>query len=257
MKTTTSSLPLSVPSLRHCLPVAVALALAFVSAACGGKSEGTDGPSGGGSASDSASPGSKAQAPEPPTMLSPSFCANGATADDVDTRIFDALTPVTPSDYLALRRLEVSLPTPREQDPGLVTMKERGTKCASASDPAACTKAYGRLETDDVWSPYVFFTRGDSVGIVTTRAAGMALIGTVDSPEEAYFVARLGGARFECGGADPTGYRVVDGAYDLLTRTGGCGKPVEHVVVRVYTNGTTEEISRVTTEPETQPCPQP
>lgn len=255
MKTNPSSLPLA---LRHGLPVAVALALAVLSSACGGKSEGTDDPSGaGGSASDPASPGNKAQTPAPSAMLSPSFCANGPTADDVDTRIFDALTPVTPPDYLALRRVEVSLPTPREQDPGLVTMKERGTKCAGASDPAACTKAYGRLETDHVWFPYVFFTRGDRVGIVTTRAAGMALIGTVDSPEEAYFVARLGGARFECGGADSTGYRAVDGGFELLTRVGGCGKPVEHVVVRVYTDGTTEEISRVTTEPETRSCPQP
>lgn len=241
-------------SLCFSLPLAVAVAL--VTSACGGKAEGTNDPSSGGT-SDSADPGAKATEPAAPAMTSPAFCAGSPTADDVDKRIFDALTPVTPSDYLALRRLEVSVPSPREEDPGLVTMKERGTKCASASDAAACTKAYGRLETRNVWSPYVFFTRGDSVGIVQSRAAAMSLLGRVDSPEEAFFVAALDGARFECGGATPTGYRVVDGAFELLTDRGGCGKPLERVVVRVYADGTTEEISSVTTEPVTQPCPQP
>lgn len=136
-----------------------------------------------------------------------------------------------------------------------------GGKSSSADDPAsdgaACKKSYGRLESDAPWSPLVFFTRGDKVGIVRSHGGAMTLLGTIDSPEEAFYVAQLGGFRFTCTGDNAAGYRAVDGGFEIVTQAGGCGKPIERIVVRVYADGTLEEISRVTTEAETRACPQP
>lgn len=190
-------------------------------------------------------------------MTPAEFCAGSPLYDVAEQRIFDRLTPATPSDYLALRRLEVSVPTARDGDIGLVTMAERGTLCGGASDGAACKKSYGRLESDAPWSPLVFFTRGDKVGIVRSHGGAMTLLGTIDSPEEAFYVAQLGGFRFTCTGDNAAGYRAVDGGFEIVTQAGGCGKPIERIVVRVYADGSLEEISRVTTEAETRACPQP
>lgn len=194
-----------------------------------------------------------------PKMIAPAFCASSLEVDEtsVARRIFEGLTPAPAADYVALRRLEVSLPSRRDEDPGLVTLGERGKVCATARDGTKCEKAYRGLATQDVWLPLVFFTRGDTVGIARTPASAMALLGTIDSPEEAFFIAGVSGYRFSCRGANAAGYRDMGDGFELVAEAGGCGKPVERITVRVHANGDTEETSRVTTEAVTDSCPQP
>ena len=79
----------------------------------------------------------------------------------------------------------------------------------------------------------------------------------VGSAVKAFFVASQKGLRYSCQGPNATGYRAANGGFEIVTETGGCGKPVERITVRVDAHGTTEEIGRITTQAETEPCPQP
>ncbi|CAN5921971.1 hypothetical protein BH11MYX4_BH11MYX4_47260 [soil metagenome] len=193
----------------------------------------------------------------PVTMTSPAFCAGTPADDQLPRRIFDRMAPAVASDYLALRRFEVTVPTRRDTDPGLVTLTEHGTVCASASDAARCKKAYDALAYDEPWTARVYFTRADTVGIVKNANDAIALIGAVDSPEKAFFVAGVAGFRFSCGGANAAAYRATADGFEIVTEVGGCGRPVERVTVHVHANGATEEVDRLTTEAVTPSCGQP
>ena len=227
------------------LPIATTLLLA----ACGGQADTGD---------PVAAATSKSDVPAAqPTMSAPAFCAASPADDGISQRIFDQLAPRVGSDYLALRRFEVTVPSPQDGDRGLVTLLERGTLCANAADAAQCKKRYGALSYDAPWSPYVYFTRGNEVGVVKSAASAVALLGGVDSVEEAYFVAGLASFRFSCGGANPAAYRATDDGFEIVTEVGGCGVPLERVVLHVHASGAIDEVSRTTTEAVTSTCPQP
>jgi len=55
-------------------------------------------------------------------------------------------------------------------------------------------------------------------------------LGTVDSPEEAFFVARYKGLAATCEGEASAAYRPTDDGFELVTLRGGCMSPVERVV---------------------------
>lgn len=189
-------------------------------------------------------------------FVAPSFCPSPdyiATAE----AIFTKLAPSPAPDYLALRLLSLSVPESLPSDAGLITLRERGTLCATATDRAACSKAHAALSTQDRLIPFVTYTRGDVIAKVTTVAKAIAFLGVIDAPEEAYFIADLASYRYPCGGKIPTGYRAAPDGFDLVTSLGGCGKPLERVVLRVHGNGVLEEIARETVEPETSACAQP
>lgn len=225
------------------LPFATALLVS----ACGGQA-GVDDPA----------PAAKTDATSTqPTMSAPAFCASSPADDALPQRIFAQLAPRVSADYLALRRFEISVPTPSETDAGLVTLLERGKLCATAADPARCTKSYNALAYEAPWSPIVYFTRGDEVGVVKSAANAVTLLGGVDSAEEAFFVAGLAGFRFSCGGSNPAAYRATDDGFEIATEVGGCGKPRERVVVHVHASGAIDEVSRTTTEAVTSECAQP
>src|SRR5688572_24317653 len=126
-------------------------------AACGGAS--TVEPAGGGTTSDPNS------APKEAEGELTSFCTAPATPGSfADTRIFAGLEPTSPTDYLALRHNEGGFdgPWPRK----VITVAERGKLCAKAPDAAKCEQDYASLVLNELFFPYVFYTRGQDVGIV-------------------------------------------------------------------------------------------
>lgn len=210
--------------------------------------DGGSAPSGGDPAAASGS--SPADAVEP--SFSPaSFCTTGS-GSPVDREIFAALTPSPPADYLALRRLTGGFDEP---DGGreLVTEAERGERCATAKDRPRCERRYKGLSDIGLFYSYVFYTRGDEVGKVEDAAGALKLLGTVDSAEEAFFVARWSGFAATCEGDASAANRSTDDGFELVVERGGCGSPVERVVVRVHRDGTVEEVSKRTIGPS-RPC---
>lgn len=212
--------------------------------ACGGQAfedktsspPGTSAPGSSGSTQDPSGPGAE------PARTKAAFCAT-AERTSMDIEMFRLLTPTPSADYLALRRLSGGFDEP----PGgrqVITDAERGVKCASAVDRAKCERRYESIPFDSLFYSYVFFTRGDEVGMVESAADAMKLIGVVDSPEDAFFVARYAGFAATCAGEASAEFREVDGAYELVTQQGGCMSPVERVVVRVKRDGTTEVVSK-------------
>lgn len=123
-----------------------------------------------------------------------------------------------------------------------------GTLCGAAKDRAACEAAVDALHSSDIgWTStngftfnrqYLVSTSGDAVRLHTTAAQVVSAFGSVDTADEAAFVATIGtDHRVRCGSsANVRG----DGSIELLTETGsGCGKndDVELHVVVVQPNG--------------------
>jgi hypothetical protein len=231
------------------LSLASLLVLA-ASAACGGAvSDGDRGDLGG-----------RPAATDPPATRPPpsesdlagftAFCAPSSDPGKEELRVFEALAPRRAADYFALRHLEGGFDGPDVRD--VITVAERGTRCATATDHAACEAAYDALVLRGLFFNYVFFTRGDEVGIVQSRDDALDLLGGVDSPEEAYFVASWSGYGISCSGETAAAFRpATDGdGFELVAESGGCMTPVDRVVVRVRADGRVEEIDRREISPE-------
>lgn len=233
---------------RPLLVTSFVSAMSLVAAACGGRAaDGSPAPSGEEPEGASTAPTN----PVEPARTAAPFCVKRSNAG-VDRAIFDALTPSPPADYLALRHLTGGFDEP---DGGreLVTEAERGERCATAKDRALCERRYRSLGDIGLFFSYVFFTRGDEVGTVEDAAAAVKLVGTVDSPEDAFFVARFAGFAATCDGEASAAYRATDDGFELVAESGGCNSPVSRVVVRVRRDGTVEEVSRKTIGPS-RPC---
>lgn len=214
--------------------------------ACGGKAVDDGSPT---SPPSTDAPAKNDSTPAEPSWTPAAFCAPGS-ASAIDRRIFDALSPRPAADYLALRHLSGGFDEP-DGGRALVTDAERGNRCATASDAASCEQRYTSLALDGLFYSYVFYTRGDEVGKIENAAQAVKLVGTIDSPEDAYFVAGFAGFGATCDGEAKGAYRKTDDGFEIVTQTGGCNAPVQQVIVRVHGDGSVEEVSRKTTGPET------
>lgn len=184
-----------------------------------------------------------------PARTKASFCVT-AERSSMEIELFQLITPTPPADYLALRRLTGGFDEPaggRE----VLTDAERGERCKTASDRTACEKRYKGIPLDELFYSYVFFTRGDDVGKIQSATSAMKLIGVVDSPEDAFFVAWQSGFWPTCAGEASAQWRQVGDAYEIVTQQGGCNAPVERVVVSVHRDGTIEGVSRTKISDET------
>lgn len=125
-----------------------------------------------------------------------------------------------------------------------------GVPCAAASDQAACKAAIEALhDPQKGWSTggfspelhYLVTTSGDMVQAHTTVEQARAVLGTIDTPEEAAFVISLqAGNSFSCGG---NAHALADGSFEILVNTGsGCGEGDDRKlnVVVVHPDGSTE-----------------
>ncbi len=114
----------------------------------------------------------------------------------------------------------------------------RGVPCARAADRALCEKRVADLRlmasqcdgfavVPKVRAPnardigacslsYLVYTRGDEVGAVSTAEAARALLGAIDTPQEAMFLARLGGESFVCSGDAPAAYSALADGFELV-----------------------------------------
>ena len=136
-----------------------------------------------------------------------------------------------------------------------------GVLCKSASNPAACQDkvqnyrvlppdqatcvakyASGQFSNAGCDTSYILYTRGDEIGVARNTAETLALIGQVDTVEEALWVASREGYSLSCGSRDAADsqFRTTsDGGYDLsIVKYGSCGGPSETDKVHVDYKGT-------------------
>jgi len=92
--------------------------------------------------------------------------------------IVSALHPGAPVDYLELR-----LDYYPQRTHEIVIAGHTGMPCATAKDVAACTRALAYAKSPDS-GEYLVYTRGDTVGTVTGRAAA-GFLAPIDTAEEA------------------------------------------------------------------------
>lgn len=151
------------------------------------------------------------------------------------------LAPADGIDFIALRQSGTL-------NGATSNLAEWGTACATASDPAACQSALAALPLDaalaqsgyDLVTWYdLAFTSGDSVGRVTDRSSLLALLGTIDTPNEAALVALAAGHEMPC---DENNFREENGVFVLLgTRGTTCGGDIEHYEISVTSSGEVTE----------------
>lgn len=230
---------------------ASALVAVCATAACGGKAFNDEGSPLPGSTTSPGSDTAKTDASIEPARTKASFCLT-AERSSLEIEMFQLLTPTPPADYLALRRLSGGF---EEPDGGreIIVDAERGVKCEHATDRAACEKRYKNIEFNEIIFSHLFYTRGDEVVKVDSPAKAVKLIGVVDSPEDAFFVARQAGFAATCQGEASAEYRQIDDSYELVTEQGGCNSDVMRVVVRVNRDGSVEEVSRTKID-DSRPC---
>jgi hypothetical protein len=219
-------------------PVLRFFVLASVSlvAACGAQTEEST-PSG-------ASPAGSPEAPslaDAEDMPRPSFCT-GPSGQDVGAALFAGLAPSKAPDYLARRQYGGELPGGLTEE--LHTVEERGTLCSGATDATACKEAYAALKPPARFGDHLCFTRGDGVGCLATKTDAMAFLGTIDSVEEAIFIAQYDGY-----GATCNDYRIftratqlADGTFRLALLKGtGCNSETMRALVDVSQDGNVVE----------------
>lgn len=160
--------------------------------------------------------------------LDPVPCADGRPD------YLTGLVLAEPADYIELR----------EGHPDFVmsgahtTLQTSGTKCAKASDAAACeaaiaaaTSKEGLLlgECFDICSPnYFVVNRGQDVVVVDSKEGLLALLGPVNSPADAVLVAAAAGYNIGCGDSERGGVLEGSGKYEVIgTRTTQYCDPVE------------------------------
>jgi hypothetical protein len=211
-----------------------ALVSVSLSAACGAQTE---------ESSPSTTPATTSPAPTlaevEEDMPRPAFCT-GPSSRDIGAALFAALAPSEPADYLARRHNKGQIPGGLEEE----LVEERGVLCSGANDVTACKKTYAALRPPVRAGDHLCFTRGDSVGCLTTKADAMALLGTIDSVEEAIFIAQYDGY-----GATCDDYRIFVRATELgggtfrlaLLRRAGCNSPTTRALVDVAPDGTVTE----------------
>lgn len=170
--------------------------------------------------------------------------------------------PAAPVDFLAFR-VERMLALPPSVDAAsdgwTATIEQpRGEPCTTATDRAACrarldglrlATSCGAFIQGTCEDRYLVFTRGDEVGTVE-RNDVVRFLFPIDTPEEAFYVASLGGLHYSCSNDLPHSRyrRDPNGGFDLsFVVNGGCrpaGSPIEHVLVHMAADGTTKEITR-------------
>lgn len=169
------------------------------------------------------------------------FC-DGPSSQDVGKVLFAALSPEKAADYVARRAYGGTIPGGLTDE--LHTLDERGTLCSGASDVAACKDAYAALGLPLRFGSHVCFTRGDSVGCLPSKADAMAFLGTVDSIEEAIFIAQYDGYAATC-----NDYRIfvraaqlADATFRLtLLKDIGCNGKATRALVDVSKDGNVNE----------------
>lgn len=104
---------------------------------------------------------------------------------------------------------------------------EVGVACAEASDPALCATQVADL-TLNTFGRYLLTTDGEDARAHATEEELLAMLGPIDTPQEALVRAWHAGYTIHCDDLSRSGVREIEGGYEVVaTRTeGGCGTPV-------------------------------
>jgi hypothetical protein len=174
--------------------------------------------------------------------------------------LLPGINPAQPADYIELWEQEDIGNEPRLRG-------SMGTKCGTATDPAACQAA---IEAATSMSGFMlgqcvqvctngFFVvnRGDEVVVVDTDAALAELLGAVDSPEEAALAALHAGYHVGCGDLESGSAKKTDTGWEVIATkiTQGCN-PVESTQYRlaVDAQGKVTEIESEVVSSESGVC---
>lgn len=205
--------------------------------------------------------------------------------------ILDGLAPTAPFDWVALRT-ELLEQTLQPSDAGagdggdgggslvpvttrhdVSTLEEHGQRCKNATNASACASALDGLRVVEEpvagsgrdcvprqFTPpgcsalYVSYTRGDTVKALTTAADLVRELGAIDTPDEAWLVARFGHAAPTCNPKypeyTPTATATGDGYELVFLETSTCA-PLFGVKLRVHADGRVEEVSKARLEEAT------
>lgn len=149
------------------------------------------------------------------------------------------LSPAAPFDYIELRTVFDDVD---DGEPNVI--QSAGTPCASATDAAACEAAIAAATSSEGFelgqcvlgcNRYQYLVnRGDEVEVVGTLDGVLALLGAIDTPNEAVLRAGMAGYHVPCEDVDKGGVKAVGDGFEVLaTRiTSGCD-PVEITLYRV------------------------
>jgi rubrerythrin len=223
-----------------------------------------------------------------PSSLDGGAGGDGGAAGACGFKTLDELSPAAQLDFIALRGERVRQGNVVgdggvvDPDAGVTLLSHDvtdietfGTPCSTARDPGACKKALDDLRVltppaagsgkdcvDRQFTPegcqalYVVYTSGDTVRASRTPDELRGALGAIDTADEAWLMARLGGYAVKCDSSQPgivpsatkdsDGY-VLEGIQD----TGQCG-PVVRMKVRVTRGGQVSVIETV--ELASPPC---
>jgi hypothetical protein len=96
------------------------------------------------------------------------------------------------------------------------------------------------------FSRYLAYTRGEEVAAVRSLPEAQAFFSTIDSPQEAMYIALLNGESMSCGGSAPVAYRATAKGYEVQTsNVDRCGKTIVRRIVLVAFDGTVTLLSNV------------
>jgi len=143
-----------------------------------------------------------------------------ACGADGQTEYLAGVKPKDLADYVELRRLGDQI------GGGPSAVDSTGTKCANATDKAACEAKLAAVAADkgflvgdcaDVCMHHVLIVNtGDEVQVLGTKEEVIAWLGPVDAPADAVLVASLGGYSVACNQPDLGGVRTAGSSYEVL-----------------------------------------
>ncbi len=150
--------------------------------------------------------------------------------------------------------------------------EQTGVACKTATEVATCKASLDALRllpTDAATcfarggggpgrgcvTQYLVTTRGDRISTAQGAAQVKALFGTIDTPEEALYLAQVSGYTVTCTEAPFAQYRSEGSGYRLVVqkRDGTCDDGITQVVLLVGNDGTLQEVSSVRVR-QPQPC---
>ncbi|RKG64444.1 ferritin-like domain-containing protein [Corallococcus sp. CA054B] len=147
------------------------------------------------------------------------------------------------------------------------TRDSTGQACATATDPGACRTALEEARPHDGFFAtctllctkyFLATTRGDEVKTWTSLQELKALLGNVETRQDAALVAFASGYELACGDLERGAVkRNPDGSYNIVgTRGFACGEgsDLTQHVVRVSTNGDVTEVEKHVLEKGTGTC---
>ncbi|WP_163990630.1 ferritin-like domain-containing protein [Pyxidicoccus caerfyrddinensis] len=180
------------------------------------------------------------------TGYSSPMCEEGSLA-------VSGLSLATPVDVVQLRGIGSN---PGSDEHREAVLSSSGTPCATASNVPACTSALANLTSEtgfntsclDLCSAfYVATTRGDEVKAHASLESLRALLGTIDTTQEAALLAFAEGYDLSCEKLARGAVRAEpDGRFSVIGTTGfACGKgtAVTRFVLEVSPDGSVREVS--------------